>query len=72
MPEILVKLRARPAGRVALIAAVGALTVVAAGCAPVPPPPPPPPYVQAPPPPPPPMMRPVRPGAPVRAGGELG
>ena len=72
MPELLLKLRSCSAGRVALVAAVGALTIVAAGCAPVPPPPPPQPVVEAPPPPPPPFPRPVRPGAPVRAGGELG
>ena len=73
MTEILVKLRKRSAGHVALVVAFGALTVVAAGCAPVPPPPPPPqPVMAPPPPPPPPMPRPMRPGAPVRGGGELG
>lgn len=58
----------------AVIAGVTGLLAFAAGCAPTPPPPPPPPQpvYAAPPPPPPPMPRPVRPGAPVRAGGELG
>jgi hypothetical protein len=72
MAEVLVKVRKRTMGRVSLVVAVGALTVLAAGCAPPPPPPPPPPVVQPPPPPPPPMPRPMRPGAPVRGGGELG
>ncbi len=56
----------------ALIVGVSGLVVFAAGCAPVPPPPPPPPVYQPAPPPPMPMPRPVRPGAPVRGGGELG
>ena len=58
---------------VALVVAVGALAMSVVGCvAPPPPPPPPQPVVQAAPPPPPPPPRPMRPGAPVRAGGELG
>jgi hypothetical protein len=72
MPEVLVAVRKHTVGRVALVVAVGALTLAAAACVPPPPPPPPQPMVEAPPPPPPPLPRPVRPGAPVRAGGELG
>lgn len=57
----------------AVIVGVTGLVGLAAGCAPAPAPPPPPqPVYAAPPPPPPPMPRPVRPGAPIRAGGELG
>lgn len=56
----------------AVIVAVTGLVSFAAGCAPTPPPPPPPQPVYAAPPPPPPPGRPIRPGAPVRAGGELG
>ena len=59
-------------GKLGVVLGVSALMAMTGACvAPPPPPPPPQPMVQAPPPPMP-MPRPVRPGALIRAGGELG